>query len=117
VTWTWDAPSGTWKRSIFGSPENVATGSQLAPRNVVVMFVSYVGGDASHSGIGAEAVVTGHGDALVFTAGKEIKATWSRPDKQQPAQLLNQAGKVIGLTPGQTWVELPDRGYSVTKTP
>ncbi len=53
----------------------------------------------------------------MFTAGKEITGTWSRPDKSHPAQLLDAAGKVIPLTPGQTWVELPDEGYSVTKTP
>ncbi|MDQ1448678.1 MAG: hypothetical protein QOC79_1649 [Actinomycetota bacterium] len=117
VTWTWDAASGTWKRSIFGSPELVASGAQLAPKNVVVMFVSYVGGDPSYHNIGAEAVVTGHGRAMVFTAGKQILGTWSRPDKKQPAQLLDAAGKVIALTPGQTWVELPDTTYSVTKTP
>jgi hypothetical protein len=117
VTWTWDAASGTWKRSIFGSPELVASRTQLAPKNVVVMFVSYVGGDPSYHNIGAEAVVTGHGRAMVFTAGKQILGTWSRPDKNQPAQLLDAAGKVIALTPGQTWVELPDTTYSVTKTP
>ena len=117
VTWTWDAASGTWKRSIFGSPELVASGVQLAPKNVVVMFVSYVGGDPSHHDIGAEAVLTGNGKAIVFTAGKEITGTWSRPDKAKPAQLLDAAGKVIALTPGQTWVELPDVTYSVTKTP
>ena len=117
VTWTWDAASGTWKRSIFGSPELVASGVQLAPKNVVVMFVSYVGGDPSHDDIGAEAVLTGNGKAIVFTAGKEITGTWSRPDKSKPAQLLDAAGKVIALTPGQTWVELPDATYSVTKTP
>jgi hypothetical protein len=115
VNWTWDAPSGSWKRSIFGSPELVASGAQLAPKNVVVTYVSYIGGD-SH-GLGAEAVLTGHGKALVFTAGKEITGTWSRPDKSKPAQLLDAAGKVIALTPGQTWVELPDTTYSVTKTP
>jgi len=117
VTWTWDAPSRTWKREIFGSPEITASGVQLAPRNVVVMFVSYVGGDPNAGNEGAEAVVTGRGPALVFTAGREIKGTWSRPDKSQPAQLLNAAGGVIPLTPGQTWVELPDISYSVTKTP
>jgi hypothetical protein len=117
VTWSWDATSGTWKRSIFGEPENVATGTQLAPKNVVVMFVSYVGGDAQHSNIGAEAVLTGHGTAVVFTAGKQILGTWSRPDKSRPAQLLDAAGKVIALTPGQTWVELPETGYQLTKTP
>jgi Protein of unknown function (DUF3048) N-terminal domain/Protein of unknown function (DUF3048) C-terminal domain len=117
VTWTWDAPSGTWKRSIFGSSENVATGAQLAPTNVVVMFVSYVGGDPNHDGFGAEAMLTGTGKALVFSSGREIVGTWSRPDKVKPAQLLDAAGRVIALNPGQTWVELPDAGYSVTKTP
>jgi Protein of unknown function (DUF3048) N-terminal domain/Protein of unknown function (DUF3048) C-terminal domain len=117
VTWTWDAPSGTWKRSIFGSPEVVASGTQFAPKNVVVMFVKYVGGDPNYGNEGAEAVITGHGTAVVFTAGKQILGSWTRPDKNQPAQLLNTTGKVIPLTPGQTWVELPDEGYSVTKTP
>jgi hypothetical protein len=117
VTWNWDAATGTWKRSIFGSPEILASGAQFAPKNVVVMFVSYVGGDPNHGNEGAEAVITGHGTAVVFTAGKEILGTWSRPDKKQPAQLLDSAGNTIALTPGQTWVELPDTGYSVTKTP
>ena len=117
VTWTWDAASGTWKRSIFGSPEDVASGVQLAPKNVVVMFVSYVGGDPNHDEIGAEAEVTGSGKAIVFTAGKEITGTWSRPDKKEPARLLDAAGNAIALTPGQTWVELPDTTYSLTKTP
>jgi hypothetical protein len=117
VTWTWDAPSGTWKRSIFGSPEMVAAGTQFAPQNVVVMFVSYIGGDPNHAGVGAEAVLTGTGKALVFSSGREIVGTWSRPDKNQPAQLLDAAGKVIALNPGQTWVELPDNSYSVTNTP
>src|SRR5262249_49382482 len=113
----WDAASATWKRAIFGSPEVVASGKQLAPKNIVVMFVNYVGGDPNHSNIGAEAQLTGTGKALVFTAGKEITGTWSRPDKSRPAQLLNAAGQPIALTPGQTWGELPDVSYSVTKTP
>jgi hypothetical protein len=117
VTWTWDPTSGTWKRSIFGSSEVVASGQQLAPKNVVVMFVPYVGGDPRDFNIGAEAQLTGTGRALVFTAGKEITGTWSRPDKSRPAQLLNATGQQIALTPGQTWVELPDVTYSVTKTP
>jgi Protein of unknown function (DUF3048) N-terminal domain/Protein of unknown function (DUF3048) C-terminal domain len=117
VTWTWDATSGTWKRAIFGNPEQVASGTQFAPRNVVVMFVDYIGGDPNHDNVGAEAVVTGTGRALVFTAGREVQGTWSRPDKSRPAQLLDTSGKVIALNPGQTWVELPDNSYSVTKTP
>ena len=117
VTWNWDAASASWKRFIFGAPEDVASGVQFAPKNVVVMFVNYVGGDPNHGNEGAEAVVTGTGRAIVFTAGKEITGTWSRPDKTHPAQLLDAGGRVIPLTPGQTWVELPDNSYTVTKTP
>jgi hypothetical protein len=62
-------------------------------------------------------VLTGTGNAIVFTGGKEIKGTWSRPDKAKPARLLNANGQVINLTPGQTWVELPDVSYTVTATP
>ena len=59
----------------------------------------------------------GRGNAIVFTGGKEIKGTWVRPDKTQPAQLVDATGAPIRLTPGQTWVELPDTSYSVTTTP
>jgi hypothetical protein len=54
---------------------------------------------------------------MVFTGGKQITGTWSRPDKSRPARLLDAAGRPIALTPGQTWVELPDTSYTVTKTP
>jgi hypothetical protein len=117
VHWTWDAASGTWKRNIFGAPEIAASGTQLAPQNVVVMFTNYVGGDPTHGNEGAEAVLTGTGTLRVFTGGKEIAGTWSRPDKTKPAQLLDAAGNEIRLAPGQTWVELPEPDYTLTVTP
>ena len=39
-TYTWDPPSGTWKRSILGAPFMDTDGNQVAPQNVIVMFVS-----------------------------------------------------------------------------
>ena len=114
VTWTWDAGSGTWLRSLFGAPETVASGRRVSASNVVVMFVSYQGGVGA---LGAEAMLTGRGYALVFTRGREIKGTWSRPDKTRGAELLDAGGRPIALTPGRTWVELPDTSYAVTATP
>jgi Protein of unknown function (DUF3048) N-terminal domain/Protein of unknown function (DUF3048) C-terminal domain len=114
VTWNWDPPTGTWKRSIFGTPEIAASGLQLSTTNVVVMFAQYAGGVGVE---GAEATLIGYGNAWVFTAGKVIKGTWIRPDKTKPAQLLDIAHHPIRLTPGPTWVELPDVSYSVTTTP
>jgi hypothetical protein len=115
VTWTWDAGTGRWKRAVDGRREITASGTQIAPMNVVVMFVQYVGGDAH--GVQAEATLTGSGQAWVLTDGKVLKGTWSRPDKKQPAQLLDATGTPILLTPGQTWIELPDASYQVTTTP
>jgi hypothetical protein len=115
VTWTWYAPSGTWKRSLYSSPET-ASGIPLAPKNVVVMTVSYVGGDPRDGNIGAEATLLGTGKLQVFTGGKVITGTWTRPDRAKPAKLLDAAGAEIKLAPGQTWVELPDASYPVTVT-
>jgi hypothetical protein len=115
VDWRWDAPSGTWTRSVFSRPET-STGLPLAPKNVVVMTVPYVGGDPAHFGIGAEAALTGEGKLQVFTGGKVITGTWKRPDKAKPAVLLDATGAEIKLAPGQTWVELPDPSYAITIT-
>jgi hypothetical protein len=114
TTWDWDAPSGTWLRSKLGGPDTDAENVRLAPKNVVVMFIQYSGGVGA---LQAEGVLTGTGKLEVFTQGKEITGTWSRPDKAKPAKLLDANGAVIKLTPGQTWVELPDVSYAVTTTP
>ncbi len=114
ATWDWDAASGTWLRTMFGGPDIDADNVRLAPKNIVVMFVEYAGGAGN---LQAEGVLEGTGIAYVYTAGKEIKGTWSRPDKDKPAKFLNVNGDVINLTPGQTWVELPDTSYTVTATP
>ena len=115
--WRWDPAKGVWARSLFGRPELTTPGVPLAPQNVVVWQARYTGGDPNHGNEGAEAQIEGTGTAWVLTRGRVIKGTWSRPDKSKPAEFLDAAGKQIPLTPGQTWVEIPDVSYSVTTTP
>ena len=115
VTWTWDIGRRAFTRSIFGAADVSGAGTTLAPRNVVVMWARYVGGTSS--GFGAEALLTGSGRLLVLTGGRRIEGTWSRPDAERPARLLDAAGTEIRITPGQTWVELPDESYPVTTQP
>jgi hypothetical protein len=112
VSYTWDAASGTWVRSMSGRPFTAASGAAVAPKNVVVEFVRYQFGGPGVPG--AEGVLDGTGPLQVFTDGKLVKGTWNRPDKAKPAQLLDESGAPIKLTPGQTWVELPDTTYTVT---
>ncbi len=113
LTFTWDPATSTWKRSIKSGPEMSATGVQIAPQNVIVQLVPY----ESLGAIGGEAVMTGSGDAYVFSGPKVVKGTWQRPDKAKPTRYVDATGADIPLTPGQTFVELPAVGYPVTVTP
>lgn len=110
ATYSWDKGTGRWLRTSRAKPFVMASGQQIAPTNVVVMFVQYAGGVGA---LGAQASLVGQGDAWVFSDGKLVKGRWTRPDKAQPAQLQDTAGKPIRLVPGSTWVELPDVSYTV----
>jgi Protein of unknown function (DUF3048) N-terminal domain/Protein of unknown function (DUF3048) C-terminal domain len=105
VTWNWDAASGTWHRTFLGEQEFVDGGAPIAPKNVIVQFVDYVGGSTP------EAVMTGEGDVWVLTDGRAFSGRWKRSTPEDPGVLVDTNGEPILLSPGQTWVELPETGY------
>jgi hypothetical protein len=104
-TYTWDAGSGTWKRSLDGSPSTVVGGNQIAPTNVIVQFVEYPQV--------SDAQTVGSGDAWIFTDGTLRVGKWVRPDHSQPAQYYDATGAPLLLRPGRTWVELLPVGSGV----
>jgi Protein of unknown function (DUF3048) N-terminal domain/Protein of unknown function (DUF3048) C-terminal domain len=107
----WDAASKRWLRDENGSPHVDHDGVQIAPANVVIQFVSYVG--VPGVGQSQQAVTVGEGEAWILTDGKIVKGTWSRPDPKQPAVYKDAAGNPVKLSPGTTWVELPEPGEAV----
>jgi hypothetical protein len=107
----WDAASKTWLREENGSAHVDHDGVQIAPANVVIQFVSYVG--VPGVGQSQQAVTVGEGEAWILTDGKIVKGTWSRPDPKQPAVYKDANGNPVKLTPGRTWVELPEPGEAV----
>jgi hypothetical protein len=107
-TWTWDGATGTWSRSIQGTPQTVTGPGHIAPSNVVVQFTNYTGE--------AEAQTVGEGDAWIFTDGTLRMGRWVRPDKAQPAHYVDAAGAPILLRPGRTWVDLLPVGAPVEVT-
>ena len=110
VAYTWDATTGSWKRAQAGSPHVTSDGQELAPANVVVMETTYKTSPAdSHS---PEVVSVGSGGLIVLTAGQIIVGTWSRPTATDKPTLLDSAGAPIALTPGQTWIEMPQAGQT-----
>ena len=115
VTWTWNASSKSWDRTLFGNADVTGTGERESPKNVIVMYVNYVNGIGTMS---SYADLQGSGTAQIFTAGKEVQATWSRgPSKSDPVVYKTLSGSVVAMTPGQSWVELLNTGAKVTVTP
>jgi Protein of unknown function (DUF3048) N-terminal domain/Protein of unknown function (DUF3048) C-terminal domain len=113
ATYTWDTTSKSWDRSIFGAPDVTVEGVRESPKNVIVMTVNYVGGVGV---IDSYAELLGSGPVEVFSQGRLERGTWSRANLRHPAIYRNAQGKIINLTPGQTWVELMSTGESVAVT-
>ncbi len=115
VTWTWDAATGSWDRTLFGKPDVTGTGQRESPKNVVVMEVNYVNGVGTFT---SYADLQGSGPVTVFTDGHEERGTWSRgASKSDVIQYDGANGKPLALTPGQTWVELLDNAVTPQVTP
>jgi hypothetical protein len=101
VGYTWDAPSGSWKRTTSGEPFVDTAGHQIAPTNVIVQYV----GCCLDGFEGARYQTVGSGPAWVFSNGAVLKGVWQRSDPTQVTKFTTIFGAPIQLTPGPTWVE------------
>ena len=113
VSYDWNTTTQSWGRVQFGSPDITADGVQISPKNVIVQDVNYLGGVGQ---IGADAQMVGSGVATVFVGGHEVVGTWKRASLGDRTTFLDAKGRVIGLTPGTTWVELLNVGDPLTVT-
>ncbi len=111
TSYQWTAKTSSWDRSIFSKPDLTATGQRVSPTNVVVMFVDYVGGVGVE---GSYAQMVGHGPVDVFTDGRVQRGSWFRARIGLRTAYRTDAGKVIALRAGATWVELLATGETVS---
>jgi hypothetical protein len=112
VSYQWNAKRSVWAREV-DDPSQEASDPNVAPANVIVMFVNYAGGVGV---IGSEAQLNGSGSAVIFTGGHRIDGRWMAPSRSKPAQFVDTAGAAVRLTPGQTWVELAPIGTPITSS-
>lgn len=119
VNWTYDAPSGLYKRNTDGVPHTDAnTGQQVTAANVVVLYAghyftdiveSVFQGNASYS---IQITVWPKGDAVLFRDGKRFDGRWERETRPDLLSLHTKDGGWLYLKPGNTWfqlVKLPDQ--------
>jgi hypothetical protein len=111
IDWTWNATTGLYERNQNGKTDKDRSGDPLTTNNVVVLPVVYNPGISGSP----DAVSTGTGEAWVFAGGTMQHGTWTRADRTQPFTLTDDAGNVMKLTPGRTFIELPRQGDTTPK--
>lgn len=118
VDYVWNAATKGWSRLQVDQSHPRAksatldtAGVQVAPANVIVQFIDY--GTSPSDSRSPMALTVGSGKVLVFTEGRAIAGTWSRPSAEKPTTYTANDGTPIQLTPGRTWVALPRAGSPV----
>jgi hypothetical protein len=100
-----------WARTQNGTAHVDAAGVQVAPPNLVVQFIEYVGYiHGAHLPVGQ---LVGEGEVWVFSEGRRIVGRWSKPTPESVTQYVLPDGSPILLTPGRTWVALVPPGGAV----
>ena len=97
-----------WAREQNGRKHVDGAGVQVTPTNVIVQFIAY--GRSAADENSPEAIVSGSGDAWIFTNGYVVRGTWTRKNDAAVTSYTDEQGNAIALTPGITWVELPRPG-------
>jgi hypothetical protein len=112
VSWRWDSNLRVWVRSQAGRFHVDQSGQAITAKNVVVLVTAY--GQSAADSRSPEAQTVGSGELFAYVNGRVIHGRWDRPDINKPATLVDDAGRPVLLSPGQTWIELPRSGGVTT---
>ena len=95
-----------------GRAHKDSSGVQLSAKNVLVLVTTY--GQSAADSRSPEAQTVGSGEAFVYTTGRVIHGRWNRPAIDKPTSVVDDAGRPVFFSPGQTWIELPRAGGVTT---
>ena len=108
VQWRYDFATNGYVRSQENKPHLLANGDRVTAQNVVICSLDY---EPSHTDARSpDGVTTGSGPLVVFTGGRMVLGQWTRADRLSPFTLTSNDGVVVPLTPGRTFIELPNSG-------
>jgi hypothetical protein len=109
IVYRYDRATNTYLRSVTGerAETDAATGTRIAPKNVIVMRVSFGPLNDSEPAKGRlEAKVVGSGQAWIATDGRTIAGTWRKTSLTGPIQFFDATGQPVTLTVGQTFINV-----------
>lgn len=111
VFWKWDAAAKNFVRFTENSRRqlepHVSDDVQVNSKNVVVLYATYESSAADKKS--PHAVTVGKGTGFVLTDGGLMEMKWERANAETPFTFTDNAGAVIRMTPGRTWIEVSRR--------
>ncbi len=116
IKYAYDRNTNTYRRSVSveGKQVDAGTKERIAPKNVVIMFMTFAPlNDGSHKNR-LDASFTGSGTAYIATNGKTIKGAWKKKSFKAPTRFYDKQGKPVTLTVGQTFVQVVRLGTAIT---
>jgi len=116
ITYKYDRATNTYRRSVSGEKRQMDRGRDqvVAPKNVIVMVMSFGRLNDGSRKNRLEAQIIGRGPAWIATNGKTIKGTWRKTSMTGPTRFFDAKGKLVRLTVGQTFVQVMPRGSKIT---
>ncbi len=108
ASYRWDAAAAGWARTQNGSDHTDFDGVRIAPENVIVQFVRYRQSPADAAT--PEPVLTGGGEAWIFSNGMLVQGTWERLSELDVTVFRSDNALIVPLTPGRTWIALAPAG-------
>jgi hypothetical protein len=116
ITYTYDRASNGWLRAVSreGKEVDSGTGERIAPKNVVIMLMSFAPLNDGSPKQRLEAQFTGTGTAWIATNGIAIKGTWQKDSLTGATRFFTTDGQPVTLTKGQTFVQVVPIGTRLT---
>ncbi len=115
--WRFSDSKQMWMR-YEGKAKHVTTdGTQLAAKNVLMMWVTvrYTGG-GGHSSVPETLIAGKSGWGYLASGNKFVTIRWSKKGQWDPFVITTSEGAPVTLIPGKTWVELvPNKGVAPGK--
>lgn len=106
--WSYDRPTGTYRRAQNGTPFEVTGARRVGAANVVIVGVTVANrGCCDTSGSPyVETVAVGEGRAVILRDGRIYEATWRKPAPDDHIEFLLPDGEPFPLAPGPSWIHL-----------
>jgi len=116
IEYRYDRATNTYLRGVSGQSKQLdaATGKRVAPKNVVVMMVSFRPLNDGSNKHRLVAKNVGSGKAWIATNGRTIVGTWKKASITGPTRFYDKDGKPVTLTAGQTFIQVMPLGSKVT---